>query len=202
MRGAVSDPLPADAFVFRILQNGSIPSWLRPIPYPMPLQEDLANQHVLLFEVAPDQTPDEATVRAAQSSWTEDKIDEALKQLGPLLTRAPDYLPALVCLGRVQRSRGDLDAFRQTMQRVRANLDKAGTLRLDDRVDLAVIMALANDPAQVREQITGALQHADEGSLRHLLPDALINLVAITRQMKLTEEYTKAYQLAFALLPP
>jgi hypothetical protein len=102
----------------------------------------------------------------------------------------------------VQRSRGDLDAFRQTLQRVRANLAKAGTLRLDDRVDLAVITALANDPAQVREQITGALQHADEGSLRHLLPDALINLVAITRQMQLTEEYTKAYQLAFALLPP
>jgi hypothetical protein len=197
-----SDPPPADAFVFRILQNGGIPSWLRPIPYPMPVQEDLANQYVLLFEVVPDQTPDEATVRAAQNLWTEDKLDEALKQLGPLVTRAPDYLPALVCLARVQRSRGDMDAFRQTMQQVRANLDKAGTLHLDDRVDLAVIMAVANDPAQVREQITGALQHADEGSLRHLLPDTLINLVAITRQMKLTEEYTKAYQLAFALLPP
>jgi hypothetical protein len=196
-----SDPAPADAFILHILHDGNIPTWLRPIPYPA-LPENLAGQYVRLFEVAPDQTLEEATVRVAQYLWAKDKPDEALKQLSPLLTRAPDYLPGLVCLAQVQQSRGEVDAFGQTVQHIRANLAKADTLQLDDRVDLAVVMALANDPVQVREQITGALQHADERSIRHLLPETLINLVGLTRQMRLTEEYAKPYQLAFALLPP
>jgi hypothetical protein len=196
------DPAPADAFILRILQTGNIPSWLRPIPYPAPSPEDLANQWIRLFEVVPDQTVEEATVRAAQYLWAEDKPDAALRQLRPLLAREPDYLPALISIARVQQSIGEKDGFRQTAQEIRANLANAATLSLDDRVDLAVVMALADDPVEVQKQIVASLQSADERSLRHLLPDALVNLVSITRQLKLTAAYARTYQLAFDLLPP
>jgi hypothetical protein len=196
------DPAPSDAFMLRILQTGNIPSWLRPIPYPVPSQEDLANQWIRLFEVVPDQTVEEATVRAAQYLWAEDKPDAALGQLRPLLAREPDYLPALICLARVEQSVGERDGFRQTTQNIRANLVKAATLSLEDRIDLAVVMALAGDRTQAREQIVASLQSADEKGLRRLLPDTLVNLVGITRQLELTEGYARTYQLAFDLLPP
>jgi hypothetical protein len=196
------DPVPTDAFMLRILRDGSIPSWLRPIPYSMPQQRDLAKQYVRLLEVVPDQSLEEATVRVAQYLWAMNKPDEAVRQLSPLLARGSDYLPALVCLAQVQQSRGDVSAFRQTVQQIRTNLGKAGTMPLEDRVGLAMVMAFANDPSQVREQLTGALQAADERSVRHLLPDTLMNLVDLTRQMKLTDQYARTYQLAVDLLPP
>jgi hypothetical protein len=196
------DPAPSDAFILRILKTGNLPSWLRPLPYPIARQKDLANQWVRLFEVVPDQTIQEATVRVAQYLWAEDKPDAALRQLRPLVAREPDYLPALICLARIQQSRGELDAFGATLQRIRANVASADTLRLDDRVDLAVVMALANDPVHAREEVLGAWEHADETSLRHLLPDTLINLVGITRSLNLTEQFAGPYHVAFDLLPP
>lgn len=195
-----SDPPPANAFILDILRTGTIPSWLLPIPYPT-LPPDLANQYVRLFEVIPDQSVEEAAVRAAQYLWARDKSNEALEQLAPLLRHMPDYLPGLVCLARVQQSLGDVDGFRQTVQRVRSNLGMAGTMPLNHRVDLAVVMALADDPMQVREQLTGALRDADEQSIRRLLPDGLINLVSIAQQLRLTEEYARPYRLALSLLP-
>ncbi len=197
-----SDPVPTDGFILRILKSGSIPNWLRPIPYPVPLPHNLANQYMLVFEVVPDQTIEEATVRAAQYLWEKDKFDAAMAQLRPLLAQDPAYLPALVCLAKVQQSRGDADGFREAVEKIRANLSAAGAMRLDDRVDLAVVMAFANDAAQAREQITGALEHADEKSLRHLLPDTLVNMVGLARRMNLSEPYANSYRLAFGLLPP
>jgi hypothetical protein len=195
------DPLPEDGFVLRILRTGTIPNWLRPLPYRLVLPS-FANQYVRLFEVVPDQTPEEAAVRVAQYLWGKDKPDDALRQLRPLLAQVPDYLPALICVARLQQSRGDLDRLNGTMQQIRANLGKAGALALEDRVDLAGVMVLAGDQAEARAQLTGALQRADERSVRRLLPETLVNMVALMRDLKLTTEYASTYELAVDLLPP
>lgn len=197
-----SAPAPADAFMLRVLKGGSIPQWLRPLPYHLPPPLAAADQSLLLLEVDANQTVEEATVRLAQYLWAKDRADQALDRLRALLSHVPDYLPALVSLARVQQSGGDAAGFGQTLARIRQVLVGAAPLGFEDQVDLAVVMALAEDPVQTRVQVTAALQQADERGLRRLLPDALINLVGLMQRLQLTTEYAGVYRLALDLLPP
>ncbi|MCC7007199.1 MAG: hypothetical protein IT184_00120 [Acidobacteria bacterium] len=197
-----SEDAPPDAFIARLLQTGSLPNWLRPIPYAIPSDMELATQYVRLFEVVPDQSQEEAIVRLAEYFLATDKPEAASRQLQPLLTRTPSYLPALVSQARAQYARGEIEEFAQTVAHIRANPASAGRMHLDDAVALAMVMALANDPAYAREQLRAALRHADEQSIRRLLPGSIINLLGLMRRLDLATEYALVHRWAFSLLPP
>jgi tetratricopeptide (TPR) repeat protein len=197
----LNDEPPEDAFILQLLHSGRIPRWLRPLPYQLPNQPDLKNQYVFLLEVVPNQTDEEAAVRVAMFLLAQNKAEQAENQLRAVTRMRPDYLPALVEQARVQQTQGEREAFHETMEGIRANLAEAGKMELDERIDLAIDFAMDNDAGEFRHQIIGALNAADEKSLRHCSAEALLNFVVIANQLGLSDLYPKVIDFAQSLLP-
>jgi len=198
----LKDETPTDSFIWQLLHSGKIPVWLQPLPYRLPQDGQLKGQYVMLLEVALDQTPQEAGVRVAQYLMSEGLSDQAETQLRADLAQYPNYLPALIALGRLQQGRGQVDAFNATMQTIHDNLDQADKIPFVDRVDLAIDFALANDHTQVLNQITACLKEATEKGIRHLQMDSLFNFVELVRQSGQTDVNPDMLKLAITLLSP
>ena len=205
-RGLRADePPPADAFAVRLVRDffeqHSLPRWLRPLPYALPPDAAFRGQWVLIFEVAPEQTEDVARVRVAQFLVDKRMFAEAESQLRLALERDPRSLPAAIALAALQSARGRRDEFAATMERVRAGLDHADALELDDRVALARVLTLAGDTAAAAEQIDAALALADEASLRRLRRGALRDLLELADELQVSASRPEAVRAAAALLP-
>jgi len=198
----LADDTPTNSFIYQVLHSGKVPVWLRPLPYRLPQEGELKNQYVMILEVDLDQTPEEAAVRVGQYLWSQGLTDQAAVEFRDALTHTPNYLPALVALARLQQGLGQIDSFNATLQTIRENLAQASTIPFQDRVDLAVVFALANDREQAQKLITDCLTIATDKDLRTLQPDALFNLFQLTRQMNLTGLNPKVMTMAFNLLPP
>jgi tetratricopeptide (TPR) repeat protein len=194
------DQTPTDSFVYQLLHSGKIPVWLRPLPYRLPQDGQLRGQYVMLLEVALDQTPQEAGVRVAQYLMSEQLNDQAETQLRSDLANYPNYLPALIALARLQQSRGQVDAFTDTMLTIRDNLNQLDKIPFADRVDLVIDFALANDHANVQDQVLATLHAATENGIRQLQPDALFNFIELVRQTGMAGVNPAIMTFAFSLL--
>jgi hypothetical protein len=193
---------PADAFILRLIRLGAIPPWLRPIYYPMPHDRTLQGQYVNIYEYVPQQTQEEAFVRVAQWQLAAGQTDQALQLLQHLQQLRPDYLPGLIALLRVQQTLGLKDAAAATVQRVQQDLPQAGSLALDDRVDLAVGLAVVEDAADVHAQLVACLQQADVASLRRLSYQQMYFLLSLSRQVGLIDYRPGLWGFGGSLLPP
>lgn len=198
------EPAPADAFGLRLvlgfLETQSLPRWLRPIAQPLPPDAAFQGHWVLVFEVAPEQTEDVALVRVAQLLLDRGMPSEAEAKLRQALEGDPQSLPAWIALASLQSARGGTqDAA--TLERVRAGLDRADDLDLEDRVSLARVLTLDGDTAEAAEQLDAALAIADERGLRQLRPAALRTLLDLADQLPVSASRQGAVSTAADLLP-
>ncbi|HTB63020.1 MAG TPA: hypothetical protein VK737_05470, partial [Opitutales bacterium] len=95
---AAEIPKIQDAFVYSLIERAVVPTWLRPIYYPMPGDPNLRGQYVIIYEVVPNQSAKEQAVRIAQAELaqgTTPGIQAALNNVNAALKLDPSYLPAL-----------------------------------------------------------------------------------------------------------
>jgi serine/threonine protein kinase len=192
---------PPAGFVAQLLKTGRLPRWLRPLPYKMPKFAGLDGQYVLLYEVHPEQTREEAAVRVAQCMEATGNLTGAKTQLLAAVSLNPDYLPGLIVLASLQQSTGQEDAARKTMENVHDRLDQADALSWGDRVELAGVLLRSGDATRARDQMHSALAGADEASVRRLLPEQLQEFVRGVQAMGLSEVQPDIYRFATGLLP-
>jgi tetratricopeptide (TPR) repeat protein len=196
-----NSPAPPPGFVSQLLKTGRWPRWLRPVPYVLPDEKQLKGQYVMLGEVDPEQTAEEAAAGMGQYLLATNQPDQARKQLQSAIEKYPDYLPGWIALAGLQQKAGPADAAAKTIQHIRDNLPQAGALLFSDRIDLAEVFSKANDAAGAREQVQAALADADERGVRRLLPNELSEFVQDLRTLKLTEKRPEITRLAESLLP-
>ncbi len=196
-------PLLAHAFLYNLIETYSVPTWLRPIYYPMPADRSLRGAYILTFEVAPEQTPEEAAVRMAQFEIQRNNQLEVIKQLNQALSLHPDYLPALICAGIFDTIRGRNDEFVPLAQKIRVLLPLAGSLNLSDSIDLATVFVLAHDDAAAKHQLELCLDPklSTARELRRLTSDQQYHFISFLRQTRLEYARPGLYNFVLGLLP-
>lgn len=195
-------PPPEDAFMLRLVLTASIPQWLRPIHYSMPVYPSVGKQSVQIFEVVPEQTREEALVHIAQFLFFEGDTEDAEAMLRLALESKPDDLSALANLGFVQQKLGQEEQFAATVRRIRDVLQNAGPLSFGEEADLATIFALANDGEQIRLHLGKSLEIAQEKDVRSLTNVELLNFLRLVHALGLSETRPDILQLARSLLSP
>src|SRR4029077_19892273 len=127
-------PQLKDTFVYSLIEGHQIAPWLRPVYYPMPPDKVLRAHYVSIFEVAPEQTPEEANVRLAEWQMAMGNQVAALNSLNTALKINPNYLPAFIYGMRLDNAAGRTTEAALLMQKIRGLLGQANGLELEDRL--------------------------------------------------------------------
>ncbi len=175
-------PLLEHAFIYSLIEGFNMPAWLRPVYYPMPQDPMLRTSYILIFEVVPHQTPQEAAVRLAQLMAKLGAQDQVVHLLTQVLTVNPNYMPAMICAAQFDAQRKRLDEFATFMQKIRAQLPLAGPLALDDRLDLATNFVTDGDIVSAKHQLELCIQQANAHDLRRLTVDQQFQFLSFLRQ--------------------
>ncbi len=212
-------PKIRDDFVYSLIEGQKIPAWLRLIPYPMPSDSALRGQYIYIYEVVPDQTPEEAVVRLSQGQMALGNLNAAEQNLNILIGVKPDYLPGLIGFAREENllssspPQGLTDSARQDfirnrvgnfnvlMQKIRLDLPQADQLVFADRLELAITFVLANDADAARAQVIACMKMATIRDLRQISPEQLYNFINFLRQMNRLEARPGLVPLILNLLP-
>ena len=198
-----NDPVPEDAFAWSLTHGRVYPSWLRPIFYPMPQAGDYAKKFsVLVFAIDPTQSEALAQVRLAQWQMQLGNTPEAVRALNNALQDDPACLPAHITAARLEFAAGKTDAIAARLQHLLALLPQADSLDFDDRVDFAIVLALAKQDALARAQVAAAVRAATLPGLRALRVQALFDFLSLARQAHLLDQRPALFFAANALLPP
>ncbi len=198
---AAEKPKLLNAFIYNIIESHHIPRWLRPIYYPMPPDKLLSAQAVYILEVAPQQSEEESNVRVAQWQLAIGSPQSAFTSVRNALQIHPNYLPALICGARVDQVLGRQEELTALLQGIRQQLSQAGSLELEERIDLAVLLVMAKDDADATTQIAACVRQADARSLRRTGFDQLYHFLVLARQMNLTETRPGLAPFVLNLLP-
>ncbi len=187
-RGLRADqPVPGGTFARDLLASGrGLPDWVRPLPYRLPEADLFKNQFALVLEIVPGQTPATAAVGRARFFAAMGDAATARDLLGQVLADQPDHLLALLASAQLQRAARDRAAHTATLQRLRPLLARDPALELRDRVGLALELAAGNLPDDVRGQLTRAWVESSDRDLRRLPPEAVVTLLRLTRDFKVT----------------
>lgn len=196
-----AQPLPGNAFILRLLHGGGPPPWLRLLPYRLPDNKILNGQTVLVFEVVPDQTPETMVVHTTACLLEAGR--QALAELmKPELERFPDSLPALTMLAYLQGESGQVDQFGSTLQQVIGALPQAGTIDLEDRIRLSLVLAVGGRTEMAGAQVRQCMAALDERRLRRLTPDTLRDFLLLAEKLGIGFPDPQLRELAIALVPP
>jgi hypothetical protein len=192
---------PEDAFVMA-LHHWTLPSWLRPLPYPLPIVAGLEGRSVAVFQVT-----DENNRAAAASRLAEYFVEMQRTEMTPAsrqaLQRYPSDLSALVALAQVEEAAGERARFDQALGVIVAGLN-AGldrTLPWDRRVSLAIVLALGQHNELAREQLRRCIEKLDEGRLRSLTTGSLYRLQVLAKAFDLPIGDPVLRERAARLLP-
>jgi hypothetical protein len=192
---------PADAFVMA-LHQWALPSWLRPLPYRLPVVAGFENQSVVIFEVTEESNRAAALSRLAEYFVEMQQIERAAAAIESL-QRYPTDLGVLVALAQVEKVRGDTTAFVKVFDTLVSSLaggsDRA--LAWDRRVSLAAVLALGGRTDLAREQTRRCFKEIDETRIRSLTTGSLYRLLALGKAHDLTISDPRQRELALRLLP-
>ena len=176
----------------------SLPSWLVPLPYVPPTVAGYAHPVVRILEVVDNQAPEIALVRLAQF-YKAMEISAGVEQsLARSLAIGPS-VPGLAMMAELQHLQGANAAFLVTIAQLRAELARAESIELGDRLDAAIALGLEGDAQGVSDQLDAALAGADEKQLRRLAPGRPSLLVELARGLGLDRKYPDAIALAVRL---
>jgi tetratricopeptide (TPR) repeat protein len=195
-------PVPENAFAWGLTHGRFYPSWLRPIYYPLPQDNDYYKHlSVLIFEIDPGQSAAVSLARLAQWQMELGDNNAAIVALNDSLQADPAGLPALITAARLDSIMGKSDLFALCVQRLRELLPQADSLDFDDRVELAIVFAIAKQDDLAREEAAACVRTATLPGLRILRPEALFNFLSIARQTHVLDQRPALFSAANPLLP-
>jgi hypothetical protein len=123
LAGDAPNPAHAKNTLIATLQRGrGCPLWLRPVHYPMPADERLAQDRVLVYEVVPEQSREQGALRYAQYLFANNESEGAKKLLQALLQHYPDSLGAWITLAQIELDQKRSDAQPPLRSRLRIAL--------------------------------------------------------------------------------
>lgn len=193
-------PLPSDTFA-TTLKSGVAPRWLRRLPHPLPPHPALRGHAVFVFEVGDEPAPDVVSVQAA--AYVAEMADaQAAARLEAELARFPQSLAATGALAALQARRRDAEAFGTTFTRMLALLPQSERLALEDRVRVAMVLAIGSRSEQAAGVLRDGLARADEQALRALSPGTLTDLHALSDALDVRSSDPAQRELLAELLPP
>jgi hypothetical protein len=192
---------PEDTFLTRLSKGHGCPFWLRPVHYPSLEFKAMKNDFVLVYEVVPEMSREEAALRYAQLLFERGEQQDAEKFLNLFVQHYPDYLPCWIELAWVQASLKHLEALRTSIGRVATLQSQADGLALDDRIGLATVFAMAGDTDGMRKQTQYCLEAADEKSMRRLNANTLLNLILLAQDTGEAASRPALIRQATELLP-
>jgi hypothetical protein len=184
------------------LRHWSLPPWLRPVPYPLPVIGGFEGQSVLVFEVTEDQ--DDATSMSRMTEFFVESGNLDLAASGEqALRRFPSDLGALVARAQVEVARGETDAFSRTAESLvpRLSGDAEHTLPWDRKIGLAVVLAQSQHLDQARAEIRRCLDEVDDAKLRSLPTGSLYHLQVLMGAFGMKIDNPSLQRLALDLLP-
>jgi hypothetical protein len=185
-----------------ILQGGApLPTWLRPIPYPLPPNPSLKGQQIRILEVVDPQRPEDILVRNAAFLMEMGRFDEAAG-LQPALRALDSYFPALAELARIEGQRSDAAGVERTMERIEALGTPPNDLAAEDQVRLAVALAIGGRLEPARHVLENCLARMDEKNLRRLTAGTLSDLLTLCDHLQVAFPDPAIRRLAAEMLPP
>ena len=198
---AGTEPIPGDAFIFRLLTAPVPPGWLRLIPFRLPPHPALVGQEIRIYEVTPDQSPAETLVNTTGYLLEMGTMDAAGK-MAPWLAAQGDDLASVAMLAEIASRQGDKTAFTATLDRMIRLLPQANTLPFEYHVQVVALLASARRFDLAGSELQPCLNKMTEENLRRLSPDTLAHLLALTTASGVGWPDHRLRQLATELLPP
>ena len=179
-------------------RHASLPPWLVPLPYVPARVAGYPHPVVQLFEVVDELPPEIALMHLARyyHAMEDERIEQALAQS---LELEPS-VSALAMMAQLLHFRGDRSAFLETLERLRAELARAESIGVADRLEAVMALGLAGDGREARRQLAATLAQADEKQLRRLTPQRLSLLVELSGQLDLDRLYPEVIPLARSLM--
>ncbi|MGC4071340.1 MAG: hypothetical protein QM760_02235 [Nibricoccus sp.] len=196
------DPAPSDAFVLNLLATKTPPPWLRPVPCVLPANPGLDDTGVFVYEVVPPQSREESLTRLVQFLIDSENLTQATRFL-PALEQYPQFLPAQIARARVQLLRRDNTAFLAAMRQLLTLSSQFPTLALEDRVQLALLLAVVGNDSNARREFSYCWDQAGQRTVdfRKLSPSALVYMLQQSARLEIKPP-VELEQLARTLLPP
>jgi hypothetical protein len=185
------------------LHHWELPPWLRPVPYILPEISGFEGHSVTVLEVVDAQDDATAASRLAEYYVEMDKLDFAASA-AQTLRRFPADIGALVARAQVDNARGDTEGFARAVDLILPRLSSRAdrTLALDQRVSLAVVLALGHHMDLAREQVRQCLAGLDDENLRSLSTGSLYHLQVLCRATDQGISDARLRGLSMDLLPP
>lgn len=184
------------------LRHWNLPTWLRPIPYQLPVAGDFTGQSIAIFEVVDDQSPVAAASRLTEYFVETDDLDRAVVSAASL-KQYPGDVGALAAQAQVDLARNDHEALTGVVDTLVARLAAGGDryLAWDRRVSLAMVLARSNHIDEARAQLQRTLSEANEERLRSLTTGSLFGWQVLLKafHQEIADPNLKA--LASDLLP-
>jgi len=193
----------AASFVIKLVNQNPLPNWLRPIPYHMPEHPWLHNSYVMLLEVVPEQTDQEALLHHAEYAMelgTPAAFNIASQEFDVLLNNQPNYYPALIGKALTLQMAGTPALAAPNAQLVIDNLKLADSLNLEDRVYLCMVLINAQHNAEAIKQAAICMNQADEKGMRHLVPDRLEIMLQLAADLPAGSYPAKTFDLGLSIL--
>ncbi len=184
------------------LHQWKVPTWLRPVPYVLPVIHGFEQQAVTLFEVVDEQSDPIALSRTAEYFLELGRLPEAAG-VGQLLRRYPADMNAWIARAEVEAATGDEAALAKSMNVLLpyANAKRDRSLPWDLRVGLAVLLARTKHVDQAKAQVQRCVNEANEARLRALATGSLYRLLVLSRAYNLPLKDAALHELALQLLP-
>jgi tetratricopeptide (TPR) repeat protein len=192
---------PQDAFIMAV-HEWALPSWLQPLPYPMPTIPGFERAALVVLRVT-DETNRATALARLLEYFIETNEARLADAAGEALRHFPADANALVAIGQLQRTRGQATAFHETLAAVLAGLE-AGFDRgmpWDRRVSLAILLAHGERHDRAREQLERVLERLDDERISNLPTGALYRLQVLAQAYNLPIADPTLRTRARALLP-
>jgi tetratricopeptide (TPR) repeat protein len=176
---------PQDAFIMAV-HKWALPSWLQPLPYPMPAVPGFEGESIVVLRVT-DETNRATALARMVEYFLETNQHDLADAAGEAIRRFPADANALVALGQLQKARNQTAAFLETMAAVLAGLEAGFDRGLpwDRRVSLAILLAQGERHDQAREQVQRCLERLDAERMAALTTGALYRLQVLARAYNL-----------------
>lgn len=188
---------------YNALHRWSLPSWLRPLPYPSPSIPGIEKNALRVFEVVEDQGEPLAAARLTEYFVELGELDAARASRARLL-RYPGDLGVAIARAQLEVALQDAGEFQKIFEQLLARLNAGAdrTLNWERRVALGVVLARGNRLDLAQAQIKRCLTEANEPRLRTLTNNGAFYLVFFQRKFGLVFPSPELERQALDYLTP
>jgi hypothetical protein len=183
------------------LKFTTLPLWLRPLAYRLPSVPGFENQSVTVLEVVEEQ--DEATALGNIALYFVETGDlDQARAAAKGLTRFPIDFGSWVVRAQVAAATRDRAESAKILKVIQARLAARvqPLISWSRRVDLAVVLARANDETLAKKELKLCIDDIDDAKIRSLSPGSLFRLLVLTRAFGLSFD-PQLHRMALELIP-